>query len=73
MREHNPVGQGMEFAMPSNSSVVNKGVTWSDSAFVLKVELARFTDSYVRSEEKEGPKNDSYLQFWMKQSDGTIR
>lgn len=43
MREHNPVGQGMEFAMPSNSSVVNKGVTWSDSAFVLKVELARFT------------------------------
>ena len=44
MREHNPVGQGMELAMQSNWSVVNKGVTWSHSGFVLKVELARFTD-----------------------------
>lgn len=53
MREHNPVGQGMEFAMQSNWSVVNKGVTWSDSGFILKVELARFTD---RLKEKEDPR-----------------
>lgn len=44
MREHNPLGQSIEFAMQSNWRIVNKGVTWSDSGFVFKVEMARFTD-----------------------------
>lgn len=47
IREHNSVGPGIEFAMQSNWRVVNKGVTWSDSGCVFKVEVARFTDRLV--------------------------
>lgn len=63
----------LAFAGTSHRRVVNKGATWPESRFVLKVEPTGFTDLLLcESEGNVGPKDNPYLFGLSNRMNGVI-